>query len=193
MNDLVSQPALADRHLKFVHIEGPDRRGIDCALIYNPLFFQPKSQRLVPYVSNDTAFKTRGFLVVRGELGGDDFAAIVNHWPSRFSGPDFREAAGRQVRAVKDSLLNVNHEMKIIIMGDMNDDPDDKSMSEALGAKREMKDATGANDLYNPWWNTLRSKGVGTLEYKGNWNLFDQIVVNGNLLGTDRSTLKFYK
>lgn len=29
--------------------------------------------------------------------------------------------------------------------------------------------------------------------YKGKWNLFDQIVFTGNLLGTDRSTLKFYK
>jgi hypothetical protein len=94
---------------------------------------------------------------------------------------------------VKDSLLLVDPKMKIIIMGDMNDDPDDKSMSEALGAKREMKEVKEAGDLYNPWWNILRSKGIGTLEYKGNWNLFDQIVLNGNLLGKDRSTLTFYK
>lgn len=193
LNDLIQQPALAPRDLKFVHIEGPDRRGIDCAVLYNPRFFTVKSEKLVPYQSNDTAFKTRGFLVVRGELAGEDLSVIVNHWPSRFAGPPFRESAGRQVRAVKDSLLLIDPKMKVIIMGDMNDDPDDKSMSEALGAKREMKEVKEAGDLYNPWWNILRSKGIGTLEYRGNWNLFDQIVLNGNLLGKDRSTLTFYK
>jgi endonuclease/exonuclease/phosphatase family metal-dependent hydrolase len=193
LNDLISQPALASRQLRYVHIEGPDRRGIDCAVLYNPYFFKVNSQKLVQYQSNDTAFKTRGFLVVRGELANEDLSVIVNHWPSRFASSPFRESAGRQVRAVKDSLLKVNPKMKIIIMGDMNDDPDDKSMSEALGAKREMKEVKEPTDLYNPWWNTLRSKGIGTLEYRGNWNLFDQIVVNGNLLGNDRSTLKFLK
>jgi hypothetical protein len=193
LNDLLSQPALASRNLKYVHIEGPDVRGIDCALIYNPIFFKVNSQRLVPYVSNDTAYKTRGFLVVRGELAGEDFAAIVNHWPSRFASSPARESAGRQVKAVADSLVQLNSSIKIVIMGDLNDDPDDKSVSEALGAKREMKDVQKNDELYNPWWNTLRSKGIGTLEYKGNWNLFDQIIVNGNLVGNDRSTLKFMK
>ena len=33
MADLVAQPALAARNFKFVHIEGPDWRGVDCAFI----------------------------------------------------------------------------------------------------------------------------------------------------------------
>lgn len=193
LDDLIHQKSLASRNLKFVHIEGPDRRGVDCGVIYNPRFFQVESQCLVPYVSSDTTFKTRGFLVVRGKLGGDDFSVIVNHWPSRFSGSPFREVAGRQVKAVKDSLMALNSKMKIVIMGDMNDDPDDASMKTELGAKREQNEVKAPSDLYNPWWNTLRSKGVGTLQYRGNWNLFDQIVINGNLLGKDRSSLKFLK
>ena len=40
MNDLVNQIPLRDRGMRFVHIEGPDRRGVDCALIYNPKFFR---------------------------------------------------------------------------------------------------------------------------------------------------------
>lgn len=193
LEDLVHQKSLETRNLQYVHIEGPDCRGIDCAVIYNPRFFQVDSKRLVPYVSNDTAFKTRGFLVVRGKLAGDDLSVIVNHWPSRFSGPSFREVAGRQVRAVKDSLMALDPQMKIVIMGDMNDDPDDASMKTELGAMREQSEVKAPSDLYNPWWNILRSKGIGTLQYRGNWNLFDQIVVNGNLLGNDRSSLKFLK
>jgi len=73
----------------------------------------------------------------------------------------------------------------------MNDDPMDKSMAVSLGAKRKQMDV-GPTDLYNPWWDTLK-KGYGTLMYRGKWNLFDQIVFTGNLLGTDRSTLKYYK
>lgn len=76
-------------------------------------------------------------------------------------------------------------------MGDMNDDPMDKSMAVALGAKRKTQD-TKEHDLYNPWWDTLK-KGNGTLMYDGKWNLFDQIVFTGNLLGNDRSTLKYYR
>jgi len=193
LNDLISQPALAPRHLKYVHYEGPDRRGIDCALIYNPKIFTVKNSQLVQYAYSDTAFKTRGFLVVHGELANEDVSVIVNHWPSRFSESSFRETAGREVRCIKDSLLGINSNMKIFIMGDMNDDPDNKSMKDALGAKRNQDEVTNAHDLFNPWWNTLREQGIGTLEYRGVWNLFDQIVFTGNLLGNDRSTLKYLK
>ena len=64
-------------------------------------------------------------------------------------------------------------------------------MAVALGAKRKTQD-TKEHDLYNPWWDTLK-KGNGTLMYDGKWNLFDQIVFTGNLLGNDRSTLKYYR
>ena len=75
-------------------------------------------------------------------------AFIVNHWPSRGAESPARERAGMQVRALKDSLQRLDSKIKIVIMGDMNDDPMDKSMAEALGAKREMKDVK-KKDLYN--------------------------------------------
>ena len=59
---------------------------------------------------------------------------IVNHWPSRAAASPVRERAGEQVRAIKDSLLREDSAAKIVIMGDMNDDPMDKSMAVALGA-----------------------------------------------------------
>ena len=194
LNDLVKQPALAKRGYKIVFHEGPDRRGIDCALLYNPKLFKLMNSRLVEctYPNNDTTHLTRGFLIARGELAGESMSIIVNHWPSRFASSPARENTGRQVRAIKDSLLRIDPAMKIVIMGDMNDDPFDKSMAKALGAKREAKDCD-AHDLYNPWWNLLVKKGIGTLCYHGKWNLFDQIVFTGNMLGKDYSTLKFYK
>lgn len=195
LDDLVSHPVLAHRGWKIVHIEGPDRRGVDCALLYNPKLFSPVASKLVPYTTedNDTTYKTRGFLTVSGDMAGERVHIIVNHWPSRYASSPARERAAVLVKAVKDSLMAQNPQSKVIIMGDMNDDPDDKSMKNCLGAKREQNQIKHDTDLYNPWWNILRKKGLGTLKYKGKWNLFDQIVFSGNLVGKERSTLKFYK
>lgn len=195
LDDLVKHPLLAHRGWKIVHIEGPDRRGVDCALLYNPKLFTPVTSKLVPYTTedNDTTYKTRGFLTVSGNMAGERLHIIVNHWPSRYAASPSRERAGVLVKAVKDSLMAAEPDSKVVIMGDMNDDPDDKSMKVCLGAKREQNQLKSASDLYNPWWNVLRKNGLGTLKYKGKWNLFDQIVFSGNLVGKDRSTLKFYK
>lgn len=190
LEDLLSQPALSERGYQIIHFEGPDKRGIDCAFFYNPAIFTLKNAKLVPSVlRKSTDHPTRGFLIADGELGGEHVALIVNHWPSRGVAEDYREHAGRQVKALKDSLQNIDKDVKLIIMGDMNDDPMNKSMAEALGAKQEMKD-TGKLDLYNPWWNTLLG-GDGTLKYRGKWNLFDQIVFSGNLLNRRHKKLSF--
>ena len=195
LRDLVDHEILAPRGWDFVHIEGPDKRGVDCALLYNPKLFKPVNSKLAPYTTedNDTTYKTRGFLIVSGDMGGERVHIIVNHWPSRYAKSPARERAGVLVRQLKDSIMAEMPESKVIIMGDMNDDPDDKSMKTCLGAVREKKDIKSNTDLYNPWWNILRKKGLGTLKYKGKWNLFDQIVMSGNLIGNDRSTLKLYK
>ncbi|WP_072530410.1 endonuclease/exonuclease/phosphatase family protein [Bacteroides ilei] len=190
LEDLLEQPALSGRGYRIIHYEGEDQRGIDCAFFYNPEMFELRNSKLVPYVYlNDTVHKTRGFLIADGMLDGEHFAFIVNHWPSRGAESSARERAGVQVRALKDSLQRLDPDVRIVIMGDMNDDPMDKSMAEALGAKREMKEV-GKSDLYNPWWNTLAG-GEGTLKYRGKWNLFDQIVFTGNLLKGKKKNFRF--
>jgi len=194
LEDLVKQPELADRNYKIIHEEGPDRRGVECAFLYNPRMFRYDHHKLVPYVypDNDTTHRTRGFLIASGKILREDVHLIVCHWPSRFSTGFYRSLAGRQVRAIKDSLLEENPEAKIIIMGDMNDDPDNHSMATALGAKRDFRECE-PHDLWNPWWNMLRKQGIGTLKYDGMWNLFDQIVFTGNMLKKDKKTLEFYR
>ena len=148
LDDLTAQAPLKQRGYKYVHVEGPDRRGIDCAMLYNPRFFTVKNVRLVPYVPEepkDSNFITRGFLTVSG---------------------------------------------------DMNDDPTNKSMTEALSCKPTIE-KTGKDDMYNPWYNLLTKQGKGTLFYNGTWNLFDQIVMTPNLLNAngskDFSTLKYFQ
>ena len=198
LEDLVNQPELKDRGYKIIHEEGLDRRGVDCAFLYNPRMFKYLRHKLIPYIypNNDTTHATRGFLLATGTILKEEVNVIVNHWPSRFSGSFYRELAGKQVRAIVDSLYRQNPDARIIIMGDMNDDPDNKSMAEALGAKRNIKDCE-PQDLWNPWWDHLRKRGVGTLKYDGAWNLFDQIVFSANFLKEKKNdgykTLAYFK
>lgn len=199
LDDLTAQGPLNARGYKYVHIEGPDSRGIDCALLYNPALFTVKDAVLHPYIpaaDMDSTFKTRGFLTVNGEMANEPVTVIVCHWPSRFSGSPFREHGARQVKQIKDSLLQVNPNNKIFVMGDMNDDPTNASMKDVLGACGNIKDVKEGT-MYNPWYNLLVKEGTGTLFYSGSWNLFDQIVMTPNLVNSDGSkdysTLKFYK
>ena len=197
LTDLCNQPPLKARNIQFCHIEGPDNRGVDCALLYNPTYFKVRNVKLVPYVYDlpeDKDRATRGFLTVSGTLANEHVTIIVCHWPSRGASSHYREIAGRQVRVVKDSLLRDDPNVKVIVMGDMNDDPTNKSMTKELGCKPEI-DQVGPDDMYNPWYNVLVKKGTGTLMYDGGWNLFDQIVMTPNLLHRDGkkdyNTLKF--
>ncbi len=199
LRDLCNQEPLKKRHFQFCHIEGPDKRGVDCALLYNPKFFKVRNVKLVPYVyekEEDQERATRGFLTVSGTLADEHVTIVVCHWPSRGAGSYYRELAGRQVRVLKDSLQKDDPSVKIFVMGDMNDDPMDKSMVKCLGCKAEI-DQVGPHDLYNPWYNTLKKQGKGTLMYQGAWNLFDQIVMTQNLLrqkkSKDAEMLKFWK
>ena len=105
LEDLVKQPAISN--YEFVHYEGPDRRGIDCALLYDPKQFSVTHSKLVlstPF-EGDTVHLTRGFLIVDGQLAGERVCVIVNHWPSRGAKSPVRVHAARQVKALKDSLM----------------------------------------------------------------------------------------
>ena len=221
LQDLLKQPELAKRGWRYVDYPGVDRRGVECAFFYNPRFFQLESSMIVPYyyapsgriddpllgfytdsegkvqayteLKGDTTHITRGFLVMSGRLAGERIHFIVNHWPSRAAGDEVRQRAGFQVRQLVLALMAAEPDSKVVVMGDMNDDPKNKSMTVQLGCVSEPGKVKKPTDMYNPWYNTLYKVGQGTLLYNGQWNLFDQIVVSGNLVGKDRSTLKFFQ
>ena len=185
LNDLVSQKPLKDKGFQFTHVEGLDKRGVDCALLYNPRLFTVRDTKLVPYIYElpedvQKDKQTRGFLTVSGEVAGEHVTIIVCHLPSRYATSYYRELGGKQLKVLKDSLQKDDPKVKIFIMGDMNDDPFDKSIAQSLGARREIKDVE-LFGLYNPFWNTIK-EGTGTLFYNGAWNLFDQIIMSENLL-----------
>ena len=201
LQDLVQQPEIRDRRYQIIHHDSPDPRGIDVAFLYNPRFFKVlnvTTQNIGKYVTDNPDFRTRDQLTVTGMLAGEKVTLMINHWPSRRGGEEvtssLREAAGRMARETIDSLLRDDPNQGIIFMGDLNDDPKNKSCCEALGAKKDIKDCFEPGSCYNPWWNIL-NKGIGTLGYRGNWNLFDQIIFTNYFLknydSKDKPTLTY--
>ena len=69
---------------------------------------------------------------------------MVAHWPSRLGGKEASEfkriAVGEQMRSIADSVMKANPNTKVVMMGDFNDDPTDKSIAQGLGAKFKLKD-----------------------------------------------------
>ena len=194
LEDLVQQEVIAPVHYGIVHYDSPDRRGIDVALLYNPALFQVSSSQTFAYeLPSQPEYKTRDILLVNGQLAGEPLHVLVNHWPSRYGGKSsaLREHAASIVKGIVDSLYQADPQAKVIIMGDLNDDPTDNSVRKVLQAKKNEKEVAKGG-LYNTMWQHY-DKGIGSLGYQGKWNLFDQIIISEPLLGNDRSTLKFWK
>lgn len=200
LEDLLNEPALLDKDYGIVHYNSPDRRGIDVALLYQKSLFKvisSSSHELLIYdiVDRDKRVYTRDQLLVTGLLDGDKIHIIVNHWPSRSGGEarsrSKREAAAALNKKIIDSIRVKEPYAKILTMGDLNDDPMNTSVKKVLKAEGKLKKVDKFG-LYNPW-EELYKKGIGTLAYRDSWNLFDQIIISGSLLGDDYSSYKYYK
>lgn len=194
---LISQPELRKRNYRYCWHPTPDERGISTAMLYNPKYFELINTRPlhVPVESVGWTRPTRDVLYVCGVLAGDTVHILVNHWPSK-SGGETATAPGRKLAAIVnkkivDSLQKVDPDIKIIIMGDLNDNPTSEGIVKVLKAKGE-KYVIGATDIYNPWIK-MYNEGKGTESYRGEWNLIDQIMVTGAFLENKNNKWKYYK
>ena len=180
------------------HFDSPDERGIDVALIYKKKSFQVVNDKSIylelEYESGKINY-TRDQLVVEGVLEDEKIYLIVNHWPSRSGGElgsrPYRNKAAQLNMKIIDSIQSIDRNAKIITMGDFNDDPTNESIKKILGSKDSRNNLKNF-DLYNPWENMFKS-GIGTLVYRDNWNLFDQIIFTGSLVNESSKRLRYYK
>lgn len=197
--DLIADPKLRNKKYDFIHFDSPDSRGIDVALLYQKKIFKPLSSRkhelLIYNQETNKRIFTRDQLVVSGLLDGEEIICIVNHWPSRRGGEVKsslkRVSAARLTKKIVDSLQTINPYAKIIIMGDFNDDPYNKSLKKILNAKAKIE-IVKLGGIYNPMMQ-MSKKGMGSLAYRDKLNIFDQLLFTKSFLNKDYSSYKVYK
>ena len=197
--DVVNDPLLVQKDYGIVYFDGPDRRSIDVALLYQKSLFTPisTSNHELKIYDDDTRERvyTRDQLLVTGKLDGEVLHFIVNHWPSRSGGEarsrSKRVAAAKLNKRLIDSLQSINPYAKVITMGDLNDDPTNESVKEVLKAEANIEDLN-IKGLYNPYENFYK-KGLGTTAYRDAWSLFDQIIMTKPFTEKDYSSYQLYK
>lgn len=189
LNDLVAQPALAKVGYKAILDEGPDPRGIDCGLLYNPKTFNYISHKSIRVLLK-SGKPTRNILYVKGLCGADTLHLFVNHWSSRIGGmlesQPKRESCAATLRHSVDSLFAINKDANVLIMGDFNDEPANDSPYKILGAKEISTQSDLVNIMYqfevNDW---------GTYFYQNDFSMLDNLIVSRNLT-TRKSGFRLY-
>lgn len=177
--ELTDQKNLKPNHYEVVHYESPDTRGIDVAAMYNPEKFELMESRSIQVdMPEDPAVKTRDILYCKFNViaSNETLYFYVNHWSSRRNGETEsffkrKNCATTLLNDIDQNITDWENE-KIIIVGDMNDYPDNKSIYEVLGAKEMDADA----DLYNMQYANHKA-GNGTYNYKGEWGCLDNVIV----------------
>ena len=202
LEDLVNDPQIADAGYMISHFDGPDFRGVDVALLYQPNKFEVLAEESLPFNFDSQVitfdmdslaksnFHTRDILMVRGLLGGEMFAFFVAHLPSRIGGKggDLRSRGAEIIYKRAAELMTEFPGIKIVVMGDMNDNPTDESMTVFMRGKENIEDVN-EGDFFSPFISMLKA-GYGSLAYQGAWNIYDILLVNYNLAKAPKGTLR---
>ncbi|MCM1502015.1 MAG: endonuclease/exonuclease/phosphatase family protein [Bacteroidales bacterium] len=202
LEDLVSQPEIADANYQIIHYDGPDRRGVDVGLLYKPEQFTYLDSESIPFTFEDSEiefsmdkeaqdyFRTRDILMVHGLIDGEHFAFYVAHLPSRIGGKggDLRSRGGEIIYRHAMEMMKKYPGIKIAAMGDMNDNPTDDSMAVYLHGKEKPAEVT-ETDFFSPFLSMYKA-GYGSLAYRGEWSIYDLILVNNNLVNAPDGSLK---
>ncbi len=184
LEDLIFRTPLSKYRYGIVHQESPDSRGIDVALLYKKNKVTLITEEYIPYFyPSEPGVKSRDILYASFLIGKDTLHIFVNHWPSRWGGQIASEPkriqAANLLRKKIDSLYLHFSCPNILIMGDFNDTPQDKSMEMILGAV-PLPSKKEKVLLYN-----LTSHEKGSHKFHHHWSMLDQMIISGCLLRED--------
>lgn len=191
MRDLTRYSALREADYRYVMTQSPDERGIDVALLYRRNLFKLLSCRSLPVdAPRKNSHPTRDILHVSGLLlNRDTLDVFVAHFPSRSGGAKesepYRLSAARKVKHAIDSLQSVRRHPQVVLMGDFNDYPGNKSVRQVLQADAppSSPDSLSPRKLYHLLAGKAKARRhFGSYKYQGAWGLIDHIIVSGTLL-----------
>lgn len=172
--DLTRRSALRLLGYDFAVTHGPDNRGVETALLYQPYLFRLLESKGVRVPSANHGLRpTRDILLCKGVLpGGDTLHVAVVHFPSRAGGTRAaarnRTLAARTLRHIADSLSG----QKLLVMGDFNAEPGDAIFREFVPP---------LHTLVTTDRRRLRSE-EGTYKFQHQWGYLDHIFVSDALL-----------
>ena len=151
LRELCYGTPLRDKNYAYVHYDSPDRRGIDCALLYRKDRFTVTASRPVSLSDSATGYFTRDILCVEGLTSkGDTLVLLVTHWPSKRGGDAadrHRMEAALTLRALMVSLATEHPGAAVIAMGDFNATADETSIAEGMGFGDLCRNADGIRNL----------------------------------------------
>lgn len=186
LEELIKFTPLSKLNYEIIHFESPDQRGIDVALFYNSKNYSVIESRPIPVVIDGRP--TRDILHAKLQYKkSDTIHFFINHWPSRWGGQINSEprriAAAEILRQTVDSIYTLDEKANIIIAGDLNDYPTDKSIIEVLKAKSSFEKILN-NELYNVSYYLQEEKDQWSHKYREEQGILDQIIVSGSLLNS---------
>ncbi len=179
LRELCQGTPLRKKHYDFIHYDSPDRRGIDCALLYRRDRFTVLKSRPVCQSDSATGYFTRDILCVEGITAeGDMVVLLLNHWPSKRGGDEaetHRMQIATTLRRLMDSLSTALPRAAIIAMGDMNASADEAPIAEGMGFGDLCRNAEGVHNLdcdLPPDW--------GSHKYQGQWRYIDAMFLKAD-------------
>ncbi|MGM9714026.1 MAG: endonuclease/exonuclease/phosphatase family protein [Prevotella sp.] len=175
---LTCRSLLRGARYEYVMTSSPDVRGIDVALLYQPMTFRLAAHHSLRIDPLPGMRPTRDILYVKGETLYGDLHIYVLHAPSRSGGArktrPYRMAVARRLVASVDSLCRVSPSPRVIVMGDFNDYSDDEAL--CILSAAGLVEVTSSGRI-SP------TPGVrGTYRYQGVWGSLDHIFVSSALL-----------
>ena len=187
LKDLASQTRMAGAHYKCIHFESNDARGVEVGMLYRPDKFTLMGCEPVKLsLRSGREYIGRDILAAWGAIDGEMFAFYVCHFLSRRTGvassAGFRRAGAETARDHAAMLRSQYPDIKVVILGDMNDSPSDDSLSGLLKAHKSIFNVP-EGEYYNPFW-LLADEGQGTSIHNHRWVLYDNIIVSHNMLPT---------
>ncbi|TDL99915.1 MAG: endonuclease [Flavobacteriaceae bacterium] len=190
LNDLIHHVNLYELGYEIVHFESKDERGVDTALLYKKSdFFITHKEPIRFELENPDGTEdfTRDTLFVQGLFKGQAISVFVSHLPSKRlddqNKPKRLEIAGI-IKQKYQELLSGSQDKYVLLMGDYNDDP----FSETLAGFGAQEDPFSLpfDTLFNPMI-SLAKQGKGSLVHKGEFFLFDQMLLSKAFLGPNAS------
>lgn len=118
MQALTRKSAMRTMYYNYITSHSDDPRGINTAMVYNPLTFHPL---IVKDIS--VGFPTRNILYVKGRTLSDTLHVIVCHLPSQQGGEAARKRRNnvtKRLTALVDSVYLTDRVARIVVTGDFN-------------------------------------------------------------------------